>query len=199
MSADQIRPDLSGILLAGGASRRFPPNKLLVTYNGRPLFWRPLSALAAVCDEIVVVVRAGEAAPPLPVLDVAVRVTHDVVAGEGPLVALARGLEGVRHDWVLLAAGDMPDLRVELLAALAKRAATSAADVIALADGQRPRPMPALLRVSAARAAVGQLVASGERRLRALLAGPCLDVCDESWWVTHDPQGFWRRDVDRPQ
>jgi hypothetical protein len=34
--------DVTGVLLAGGASRRFPPNKLLHTYEGGPLFWRPL-------------------------------------------------------------------------------------------------------------------------------------------------------------
>ena len=44
--------DVTGVLLAGGASRRFPPNKLLHTYEGGPLFWRPLRALATACGEI---------------------------------------------------------------------------------------------------------------------------------------------------
>jgi len=58
----------TGILLAGGSSRRFPPNKLLEPMGGEPLFWHALRALAASCDEVVVMVGASQPDPALPKL-----------------------------------------------------------------------------------------------------------------------------------
>ena len=187
------------MLLAGGASRRFPPNKLLVSYKGDPLFWRPLRALADVCSEIVLAAGASVPDPDLPQLRTPVRVVRDPAADEGPLFALASALPAVRTDWALLVGGDMPELEPALLRALVGLAADSSADAIALLDDdETARPMPALLRVIPARDAAERLVANGERRLRAVLKALETDVLAEPWWSKHDPAGAWRRDIDRP-
>ena len=190
--------DVTGVLLAGGASRRFPPNKLLHTYEGGPLFWRPLRALASASEEIVLVLAAGAPEPQLPLLGTSVRVVRDPVAGEGPLAALASALTGITTPWALLVGGDMPDIKAALLRAMAERANASTAQVVALSDGENAWPMPALFRVSAARPAAGRLVASGERRLRAIVSELETERLDEAWWSPHDPSGSWRRDIDRP-
>lgn len=190
--------DVTGVLLAGGASRRFPPNKLLHTYEGGPLFWRPLRALATACGEIVLVLAAGAPEPQLPLLGTSVRVVRDPAADQGPLVALASALGGVRTAWALLVGGDMPDIKPALLRAMAERASTSTADVVALADKDEAWPMPALFRVAVARPAAARLVEGGERRLRAILNELNTERLDEQWWSQHDPSGSWRRDIDRP-
>jgi molybdopterin-guanine dinucleotide biosynthesis protein A len=189
---------VTGLLLAGGASRRFPPNKLLHPYDGGPLFWRPLRALAACCGEVVVVLAAGSPEPQLPLLGTSVRVVRDPVGDQGPLVALASALAGVTSDWALLVGGDMPDLKPALLRAMIDRARASASDAVALADEENASPMPALFRVPAARAASARLVEDGERRLRAILSELETERLDAAWWTQHDPTGTWRRDVDRP-
>jgi molybdopterin-guanine dinucleotide biosynthesis protein A len=190
--------NVTGVLLAGGASRRFPPNKLLHTYEGGPLFWRPLRALATACGEIVLVLATGAAEPQLPLLGTSVRVVRDPAADQGPLVALAAALAGVNTEWALLVGGDMPDIKPALLRAMAARAKASSADVIALADKDEAWPMPALFRVSVARAAAARLVEGGERRLRAIVSELNTEKLDEQWWSQHDPAGSWRRDIDRP-
>ena len=190
--------DVTGVLLAGGASRRFPPNKLLHTYEGGPLFWRPLRALATACGEIVLVLATGAAEPQLPLLGTSVRVVRDPAADQGPLVALASALAGVNTEWALLVGGDMPDIKPALLRAMAERARKSTADVVALVDKDEAWPMPALFRVSAARPASARLVEGGERRLRAIVSELNTERLDEPWWSQHDPAGSWRRDIDRP-
>jgi len=189
---------VTGVLLAGGASRRFPPNTLLHAYEGGPLFWRPLRALATACGEIVLVLATGAAEPQLPLLGTSVRVVRDPAADQGPLVALASALAGVNTEWALLVGGDMPDIKPALLRAMSERARKSAADVVALADKDEAWPMPALFRVSAARPAASRLVEGGERRLRAIVTELNTERLDELWWSQHDPAGSWRRDIDRP-
>ena len=190
--------DVTGVLLAGGASRRFPPNKLLHSYEGGPLFWRPLRALATAVGEIVLVLAAGAPEPQLPLLGTSVRVVRDPTPDQGPLVAVASALSGVTTEWALLVGGDMPDIKPALLRAMVERAHTSMAEVVALADKDEAWPMPALFRTSAARPAAAGLVAGGERRLRSIVSELNTERLEEQWWSQHDPAGSWRRDIDRP-
>jgi molybdopterin-guanine dinucleotide biosynthesis protein A len=146
----------------------------------------------------VLVLATGAAEPQLPLLGTSVRVVRDPAADQGPLVALAAALAGVNTEWALLVGGDMPDIKPALLRAMAARAKASSADVIALADKDEAWPMPALFRVSVARAAAARLVEGGERRLRAIVSELNTEKLDEQWWSQHDPAGSWRRDIDRP-
>src|SRR2546422_5771402 len=104
-------PAVSGILLAGGASSRFGRDKLVASVGGRPLFQLPLAALAAVCDEVVLVVGPDAEPPALPPSPVPIRIARDERRHEGPLVAASVGLAAVGGALALIAAGDMPGLR----------------------------------------------------------------------------------------
>ena len=59
---------LTGVVLAGGKSRRLGRNKLVEPFQGEPLIVRVIKRLRPVCNEIVVVgAEAGAAdAPPNP-------------------------------------------------------------------------------------------------------------------------------------
>lgn len=189
----------SGILLAGGASRRFPPNKLLVDLDGQPLFWHALRALAQATDEVVIVVGANAPDPALPALAVSVHIAHDAEPDAGPLVALAAGLAAVSAPQAIIAAGDTPAVPPALLVALRDELGATSADIVSLLAGERRSVLPSALRVAPARRSVDALVATGERRLRALLDGAALEVKSEAWWRRLDPRGSWLRDVDRPE
>jgi molybdopterin-guanine dinucleotide biosynthesis protein A len=187
----------SGILLAGGASRRFGRNKLLEPLAGRPLYERPLSALGRTCDEVVVVL--GPDSPDLAVpSDVArVRFVRDDATHEGPLAGCARGLREVTADVAILAAGDMPGLSTGVLALL-RSELTADVDAVVLADGGSWRPLPAALAATRARPVTDKLLARGERRLRALFEEVSPKVVAEATWAAVDPEGDWRWDVDEP-
>ena len=186
------------MILAGGASRRFPPNKLLESYGGEPLFWSAVRAADAVCDTIVVVLPRNRPEPALPSAAHSIVIAHDAMLDQGPLVGLLAGLEATRTEWALVVGGDMPRLGVALLGAMIERAAASDADAVALVADGRAWPMPAVLRVAAARSTVAALVRSGERRLRACLESLRVESLGEDWWRELDGEAAWRVDVDRP-
>jgi molybdopterin-guanine dinucleotide biosynthesis protein A len=189
----------SGILLAGGASRRFGRPKIVEPVDGSPLFHRPLRALLDSCDDIVIVLAPDAPEPPLP--DGAERVSfaRDPVAYEGPLAGTRVGLERVHAEYAVLVAADMPGLRSELLKLMAERATGTGRNAIALRDGNGTRPLPAVLRIGPALTLARSLLETGERRLRALVEGLEPDALPQDLWSGADPLGAWRRDVDVPE
>jgi molybdopterin-guanine dinucleotide biosynthesis protein A len=187
----------SGILLAGGASKRFGRPKVIEPVHGAPLFHGPLRALLETCDDIVVVIAPDASAPPLPPESSRIRLLRDEVAYEGPLVATQVGLRAIGGDQAVIVAGDMPGVRGALLQLMLGRRGKRAAVVLADADG--PRPMPAVVAVRPALALAEELVSSGERRLRALMLGLDPEVLDARSWAHLDPEAEWRRDVNTPE
>ena len=61
------------------------------------------------------------------------------------------------------------------------------------------RPLPCALDREAALAQAGSLLASGERRLRALLAALNVAAIPEEAWRPFDPDAGWTRDIDLPE
>jgi molybdopterin-guanine dinucleotide biosynthesis protein A len=188
----------SGILLAGGASRRFGRPKIVEPVDGSPLFHLPLLALLASCDDVVMVLAPGAPEPPLPSDADRVSFARDPVAYEGPLAGTKVGLERVRGEHAVLVAADMPGVTSRLLSLIAERAAVEHQDVIVLRDADRMRPLPAVFTVGPALALARSLLESGERRLRALIEGLDPLGLSEEVWRGADPEGAWRRDVDLP-
>ena len=189
----------SGILLAGGASRRFGRPKVVEPLDGAPLFHLPLRALIDSCDEVVIVLAPDAPDLPLPEGSDRVSFVRDSVAYEGPLAGASVGLERVRGEHAVLVAADMPGVTARLLSLMAERAATSHREAVVLKDADGPRPLPAVLMVAPALARARALLESGERRLRALVEGLDADGLTETVWRTEDPNGMWRRDVDTPR
>jgi len=190
----------SGILLAGGASRRFGRPKLSEPLEGAPLFHRPLRALMASCDDVVIVLAPD--APDLGLPDGADRVSfaRDPFAYEGPLAGTRAGLEEVRRAHAVVLAADMPGVSAEVLSLMAARATgEDHPRAIVLMDAGFRRPLPAVVRVDAALALARTLLERGERRLRALVDGLEAEGLPEAVWSSVDPQGSWRRDVDSPE
>jgi len=187
----------TGVLLAGGRSRRFGGDKLAAPYLGEPLLHRAARAVAAVCAEVVVVVGPAAAAPGLPP-DVRWRLARDAREGEGPLAGIVAGLAEVRTPVALVAAGDMPTLAPPVLERLVRAVLAGPGDAAALGEAGGFRPLPCALRpatIGAARARLGV----GERSVRGFLAALRLAVVPEEAWRALDPSGETLRDVDVPE
>ena len=92
----------------------------------------------------------------------------------------------------------MPELSTSVVASMLRRAAQTGAEAVVLADGDRFRPLPCVLRVAPAWEAAEALVAAGERRLRALVAYLRVEVIDEPTWTGLDPDRRSLFDVDEP-
>ena len=186
------------MVLAGGRSERFGWDKLAEPVEGVPMLHHAIRAVAPFCDEMVVSVAFEGKAPPMPE-DVAVVLVRDRVPDEGPLAGLCTALGLVSTPLALVAAGDMPRLSSAVLGLMLREAVSHPdAQVVALRDGEKVRPLPCVVRAEAA-PHLDELVASGERRLRALVQEFPLAVVAESEWRALDPAGGSLQDVDRPE
>jgi molybdopterin-guanine dinucleotide biosynthesis protein A len=187
---------VGGIVLAGGSSTRFGSDKLRATYRGRPLLHHAIDAVAAVSDEVVVVMRPSADGHDLPP---GVRLTHDSTEGEGPLAGLHAGLlAAVRSDVAVVVAGDMPDVPTAVLRALIEAVGEGAAAASALGTTSGPNPVPIALRTWPAADAVHTLLHAGRRRLGDVLDVLETDVIDEPRWTALDPERRALFDVDEP-
>lgn len=103
---------VTGVVLAGGASRRMGRDKAFLNLGGRPLIRVVIQRMKDVCDEVMIV--AGERGS---YESLGVRVVTDRFAGVGVLGGLHAGLAAASHDVTLAVACDMPFLNPDLLRA----------------------------------------------------------------------------------
>ena len=103
------RRALTGVLLVGGASRRFGSPKALIELEGETLHDRGCRVLAGACDEVLVVGKAGEL--PFDVLD-------DGADVRAPIAGVVAGLRAAAHDVAVFLPVDCPRVTPELVAAL---------------------------------------------------------------------------------
>jgi molybdopterin-guanine dinucleotide biosynthesis protein A len=202
-SARAERPDaqpVTGIVLAGGQSRRFGSDKLGATLDGRTLLERAVTAVAAVARDVVVVVAPDDGRA-LPEAGVPVRRAVDPEPFGGPLVGLRTGLEVAREPIVVAVGGDMPTVEPAVHRLLVRTLAVGSTDVacVVLSSAGRLVPLPAAIRTGAGTDAASRLVLDGERRLRSLFERLPTEVLEESEWRPLDPGGATLRDVDRPE
>jgi molybdopterin-guanine dinucleotide biosynthesis protein A len=167
------RVPVTGVVLAGGRSRRMGRDKALVRIGGRTLVERVSETLASACGRVIVAAGDMRALSVL-ALPAGTRVVADEVAHQGPLGGLATALAEMRTEWAFVAGVDMPFLREEVVRALwaellrVERANPSRRFDVLMPVGEKgPEPLLALYRRSC-RSAIREMLAVGERRVSAL-------------------------------
>jgi molybdopterin-guanine dinucleotide biosynthesis protein A len=190
------KPAVSAIVLAGGRSSRFGGDKLSAVMDGRTLLEAAIAGVASVADDIVVVLAPGD--DRVVAGAASARIVHDPERFGGPLVGLLAGLEAVREPFVVVAGGDMPSLRGDVLGLMLRTLATTdeAFGAVILEQRGRPEPLPAVVRTGSATDHARRLVADGERRLGSLFERLPTRILDEAAWRPLDPDADTLRDVD---
>ena len=105
---------VTGIVLAGGRSRRLGRDKAVETIAGQSLIARVLDSLSHVAQELVVVVNDHERARELPLPDSVVTAV-DIYPDTGSLGGIFTGLTASSNRWGIVVACDMPFLNLDLL------------------------------------------------------------------------------------
>ncbi len=153
-------PSVTGIILAGGASRRMGRNKALVSLAGQPLVSRVVEALRPLTSHILLVAN-----DPTPYRFLSLPIVPDEEPGQGPLMGLYSGLRAAPGDLVLAIAVDMPFLSPDILGLLLSLA--SDVDVVIPRAHGRLHPLCAVYRRATCLPAIQTTLQQGQRRLIA--------------------------------
>ena len=114
------RRRLTGVLLVGGASRRFGSPKALAQLHGETLAERAWRVLGEACDERLAVGKsADDLRLPFPVLD-------DGSDVRAPIAGVVAGLRAARNDVCVFLPVDVPLISAESLLQLAANAPAAA-------------------------------------------------------------------------
>ena len=101
---------MTGLIMAGGKSRRLGQDKRFLTLGGKSCLQHVLDAYRDLFDEILIVADAKE-----PFQSVGVRVVEDLIPGAASLGGLYTGLFYAEEERVFAAAADMPCLSPETI------------------------------------------------------------------------------------
>lgn len=129
--------EVTGVLLAGGKSRRMGEDKRYLVMGGETLLERGLGVLRSVFQEVLVVI--AQDSPPV---GVDAKVVRDLVPECGSLGGLYTGLMQATTPYIFVVACDMPFLDQEVIAQFTSRRAT--ADIVMAKLAARLHPMHAL-------------------------------------------------------
>ncbi len=155
--------NMTGIVLAGGESRRMGSDKAFLPINGLPMIEHVIRALRTVCGHIIVVTNS-----PRDYERYDVEVAGDALNSRGSLVGLYSGLLQSSDDQNLVVACDMPFLSPGLLAYMARISADY--QVVLPRVGDFIEPLHALYRRDLL-PIIEERLRRDERRIRDLFTG----------------------------
>ena len=162
---DGPRVTTVGVLLAGGAARRFRGlPKGLARVGGERIADRALAALCVAADRVIVVANDPDAGAWFP----SKRVVADEAPGLGPLGGLATALAAAEGAAILVVAWDMPYVTVALLRELRRRGEAGASAVVPVHGAKGWAEPLCAWYAPAALVRCRALLATGERRAGAL-------------------------------
>jgi len=175
---------VSGVILAGGVSRRLEKNKALERIGGKALIERVIDSLVPLTTEVLAVVAQPEQAAALR-LPPSLRVVSDRYPGGGSLGGIFTGLEASAENWSLVVACDMPFLNRELLRHLIGE--SSNVDAVVPCLGGQPEPLHALYS-KACLAPMERMLRAGDLKIAPLFEAVRVRYVDEETIDRIDPR-----------
>lgn len=133
-SEDIVTREISGVVLAGGKSKRMGMDKRYLSVHGKLLLDRVLSVVLDVFPEVLLVLAEED----IPRQDKRIKVVTDLVPGCAAVGGLYTGLSCSRYPRVFIVACDMPFLNPAVIELFSQK--VDAADMILaeLVNGLQP-------------------------------------------------------------
>lgn len=184
--------EVTGVLLAGGKSRRMGEDKRYLVVGEQTLLERGLVVLRSIFQEVLVVI--AQDSPPL---DVEARVVRDLVPDCGSLGGLYTGLTQATAPCIFVVACDMPFLDQAVIAQFTSRRAT--ADIVMAKLAARLHPMHALYGKRCL-PALEQMIRARQLKIQEMVSHASLRVryVTEADLLTLDPSGRSFQNVNTP-
>jgi molybdenum cofactor guanylyltransferase len=157
--------EVSGFVLAGGASRRMGRPKQSLMLCGETMLGRQCRLLSGVCGSVAILgFRENPANHTFPVFE-------DIIPGRGPLGGIYTGLLATRAEYNLFLGCDLPFMEAGFLRLLCQRALETGADVTVPNCGRVDcEPLCAVYR-RRARGIIRATLLRGENKTTAFFSG----------------------------
>ncbi len=179
----------SGLILAGGFSKRMGRAKALIVLGTKPFVRWVADALLSTCDEVTVVLRKDEGELPYRrVLPASVQIKHDRFEEQSPLIGIVSGLEGTKSEYSAVFSCDLPFINTEVVRNIFEKTEGNDAAIPIWDDG-RIEPLHAVYKTSSALYSARQCLEAGDdlsnhamiRRLKSVNFVPTKEL------KLHDP------------
>ena len=133
--------NITGVVLAGGMSRRLGRNKALEIIDGQPMITGVIEKIQKITSSIVVIVNDVERGILLPIPE-GISIVEDVFPDKGSLGGIYTGLISSSTEWTMVVACDMPFINLGLMRHMISQ--TPNHDVVIPVISGRPETMHAL-------------------------------------------------------
>jgi molybdopterin-guanine dinucleotide biosynthesis protein A len=185
--------DVTGVVLAGGKSRRMGEDKRFLTVGGATLLERSLAVMTQIFPEVLVVTAQDSS-----LLEAeGCRVCHDLVPDCGSLGGLYTGLALAAESRIFVVACDMPFLNQDMIRWFLKR--DDRADVVM---GRLPTGLQPLHAVYGKRALpiFERMVKERRLKIQDVISEPALKITlvEPSEWADIDPLSRSFQNVNTP-
>jgi molybdopterin-guanine dinucleotide biosynthesis protein A len=179
-----VETEVTGVILAGGKSRRMGEDKRYLVVGEQTLLERGLGVIRSIFQEVLIVI--AQDSPPL---DVDAKVVRDLLPDCGSLGGLYTGLMQATTPWIFVVACDMPFLDQAVIDQFTSRRAT--ADIVMAKLDARLHPMHALYGKRCL-PALEQMIQARQLKIQEIVSQPSLRVqyVTEAELLTIDPS--WR-------
>jgi len=156
---------MTGIILAGGKSRRMGTDKACLPWQDGTLLTATVDKLLLVCHEVIIV-------GPYRAIARKVHWTKDRYVGKGPLAGLQAGLEAASSNSksALVLPCDMPTVPVQVLEALVLRSQCQAVDMVIPVHSGGSEPLCAWYSIENCLPVIQTLLETGHSRLTDILS-----------------------------
>ena len=187
-----METEVTGVLLAGGKSRRMGEDKRYLIVGEQTLLERGLAVLRSTFQEVLVVI-AQDSLP----LNIDARVVRDLVADCGSLGGVYTGLMQATTPYIFVAACDMPFLNQAVITQFIRRRTT--ADIVMAQLAARLHPMHAVYGKECL-SAMEQMMMARQLKIQDLVSHTSLRVhyVTETDLFTIDPSGRSFHNVNTP-
>jgi molybdenum cofactor guanylyltransferase len=185
---EMMEIEVTGVLLAGGKSRRMGEDKRYLVVGEQTLLERSLGVLRSMFHEVLVVI-AQDSVP----LDIDARVVRDLVPDCGSLGGVYTGLTQATTPYIFAVACDMPFLNQAVITQFTNRRDT--ADIVMARLATRLHPMHALYgkgclpameqMIVARQLKIQELVSHASLRVQYVTEADLLSI-DPSWRSFHN-------------
>ncbi len=153
--------DITGVMLAGGESKRMGKNKALLEINGMTMIESGFQVLSSIFDEVILITNSPEEYDFL-----GCRKFSDIHIGYGSIAGIHSALSAAANDRIFAVACDMPFINSELVRIICNNSAGYDATVPLNSEGS-PEPLHAVYAKSALNE-ISRMISEEEKKITML-------------------------------